>query len=910
MTTWFISRHPGALHWMQSNDIHFDHHLTHLDNEPIQPGDTVIGSLPVNLAAEVCAKGANYWNLSLTLPEIARGRELSADELDLYQAKLEAFSISLNQTASNPALQLPVQKTHPANSAPTASPAPVITEPTDSTVELAVHSHVTAVKQLPIPTYHEMQTWQHEIFKAFIFNPDNQIKAEQDAARLFDDYSQRVQGHPEPLQKLETAMRQGRHAVNLAAVLLKKINIGTPHEELQAWVDKQVESQSKRIGRHLQLTLDKALTFRENKKQQFQKNRGFNITLPYTQMQNGLHPQSLRAQKPCGLWDIYIDETGSNFSADASALNESDTTLGRIIALALPQSSKLQPLDAKTHAVDLSHSKIQDLLRDISSSKCGILGATLKQDLLSHNWMSAVHQLIRWSLLMLPMDDGKPCRVRIHIEARSPYDSNEQLQALQDTLDSELKRLLPERFHNMHLSLHIMDKDHPYNGYVDVIANVWGSKDPVKRQLLARTGWRGNCLLQTSDLTRVEDIYRRINSGQEVSGYNWFELCAASLNEPAHSLLHDLLQQLGEHSRNNPQLWLTCLEEVRQRLNRKDFTPASLRVALSWLENYQNSNQQLPAYLQLELYSLQLAASNHEGATGLEHITKLLPLIKKLSDEYPEAACQAVLRTSVRSSHLYDFKSTVPLLDEWLAYPVAVPGLLNHAKLHSSKGQLLAFQGQHQAALDSFAQALQSLERLSDPQQRSRESIQTSIYQAVVMQDMQHEQAASQTLQLVNQSTTSSGQLAIAKLARSGSVNRFPHYLLLRLLINQPELSEERQAYLAEQNCWQSGDGHPWMLIEAYRGWLLQQQGENDAASELLQIAVDDCMNADQPMLVWMGHCLQALACSLNLPVKLPNSNKAVAAHYPAELLTELTQATDHRQRLQLLQQLLPFNFH
>src|SRR5690554_6914507 len=99
MTTWFISRHPGALHWMQSNDIHFDHHLTHLDNQAIQPGDTVIGSLPVNLAAEVCAKGANYWNLSLTLPEIARGRELSADELDLYQAKLEAFSISLNQTA-------------------------------------------------------------------------------------------------------------------------------------------------------------------------------------------------------------------------------------------------------------------------------------------------------------------------------------------------------------------------------------------------------------------------------------------------------------------------------------------------------------------------------------------------------------------------------------------------------------------------------------------------------------------------------------------------------------------------------------------------------------------------------------------------------------------------------------------
>ncbi|NLY14996.1 MAG: CRISPR-associated protein Csx16 [Gammaproteobacteria bacterium] len=910
MTTWFISRHPGALHWMQSNDIHFDHHLTHLDNEPIQPGDTVIGSLPVNLAAEVCAKGANYWNLSLMLPETARGRELSADELDLYQAKLEAFTISLDQAAPNPALQLPEPKKHPESPAPTASPTPVITEPVGSSVEPAEPRQITAAKKPPAPTYNEVQTWQHELFKAFIFNQNNQSKAEQDAARLLDNYSQRTLGYPDQLQKLETAMRQGRHATNLAAALLKKINSGTPHEELQTWVDKQVESQPRRIGRHLQLTLDKTLAFRENKKQQFKQNRGFNITLPYTQLQNGLHPQSLRAQKPCGQWDIYIDETGSNFSADAKTLNESDTTLGRIIALALPQSSKLQPLDSKTHAVDLSHSKIQDLLRDITHSKCGILGATLKQDLLSYNWMSAVHQLMRWSLLMLPMGDDKPCRVRIHIEARPPYDSNEQLQALQDTLDSELKRLLPERFQNLHLSLHIMNKDHPYNGYVDVIANVWGSKDSVKRQLLARTGWRGNCLLQTSDLTRVEDIYRSINSGQEVNGYNWFELCAASLDEPEHSLLHDLLQQLGEHSRINPQLWLACLDEVRQRLNRKDFTPASLRVALGWLESYQNSNQQLPAHLLLEHYSLQLAASNHEGATGLDQIAKLLPLIKELSDECPEAACQAVLRTSVRSSHLYDFKSTLPLLDEWLAYPVAVPGLLNHAKLHSTKGQLLAFQGQHQAALDSFAQALKSLERLSDPQQRSRESTQTSIYQAIVMQDMQHEQAASQTLQLVNQATTSSGQQATARLARSGSVNRFPHYLLLRLLVNQPDLSEQRQAYLAEQSCWQSGNGHPWMLIEAYRGWLLQQQGENDAASELLQMAVDDCMDAGQPMLVWMGHCLHALACSLNLPVELPTGSTTVAAHYPAVLLTELAQATDHSQRLQLLQQLLPFNFH
>ncbi len=94
MTTWLISRHPGAIEWVKRNHIAFDRHLPHLDDPShIQPGDTVMGSLPVHLAARVCARGASYWNLSLRLPEHARGRELSADELIRFEASLEPFDI-------------------------------------------------------------------------------------------------------------------------------------------------------------------------------------------------------------------------------------------------------------------------------------------------------------------------------------------------------------------------------------------------------------------------------------------------------------------------------------------------------------------------------------------------------------------------------------------------------------------------------------------------------------------------------------------------------------------------------------------------------------------------------------------------------------------------------------------------
>ena len=94
MTTFFITRHPGALEWAARQGIVTDRQVMHLDTADVSAGDTVIGSLPVHLAAEICQRGARYFNLSLDLPAHARGKELSADELDAYNARLEAFEIS------------------------------------------------------------------------------------------------------------------------------------------------------------------------------------------------------------------------------------------------------------------------------------------------------------------------------------------------------------------------------------------------------------------------------------------------------------------------------------------------------------------------------------------------------------------------------------------------------------------------------------------------------------------------------------------------------------------------------------------------------------------------------------------------------------------------------------------------
>ncbi|MBE8233044.1 MAG: CRISPR-associated protein Csx16, partial [Endozoicomonadaceae bacterium] len=54
-------------------------------------GDIIIGTLPINLVAEVNQRSGRYLHLTLALPSDMRGKELSADALVQYGASLEAY---------------------------------------------------------------------------------------------------------------------------------------------------------------------------------------------------------------------------------------------------------------------------------------------------------------------------------------------------------------------------------------------------------------------------------------------------------------------------------------------------------------------------------------------------------------------------------------------------------------------------------------------------------------------------------------------------------------------------------------------------------------------------------------------------------------------------------------------------
>ena len=146
--------------------------------------------------------------------------------------------------------------------------------------------------------------------------------------------------------------------------------------------------------------------------------------------------------------------------------------------------------------------------------------------------------------------------------------------------------------------------------------------------------------------------------------------------------------------------------------------------------------------------------------------------------------------------------------------------------------------------------------------------------------------------------------------SRSENPYRFTHYLLLRLLVSQPQWAAEREAYLSQEAEWKTEDSHPWMLINVYRAWLLQADKQTNLAVHYMQLAVESCFEAKGEMLNWMGHCLLALSKSLQLKFATNEQVKAPASYYPEQSLGELEAATTDTQRLAALAKLLPFNFH
>jgi len=91
---YFVSRHSGAIKWAEEEGFTVDKQLTHINHSIIRDGDVVIGTLPVHLVAEICARGGRYLHLSIDIPESWRGSELTSEHMRACHARLETYQVS------------------------------------------------------------------------------------------------------------------------------------------------------------------------------------------------------------------------------------------------------------------------------------------------------------------------------------------------------------------------------------------------------------------------------------------------------------------------------------------------------------------------------------------------------------------------------------------------------------------------------------------------------------------------------------------------------------------------------------------------------------------------------------------------------------------------------------------------
>lgn len=100
MNTYIITRHVGAVEWMRRHHPDLMRGATeimpHADRaffDKLEPGDVVVGVLPLPLIAEVCKKGAAFYALNISLPQSMRGMELSADDMERLGASIRRYEV-------------------------------------------------------------------------------------------------------------------------------------------------------------------------------------------------------------------------------------------------------------------------------------------------------------------------------------------------------------------------------------------------------------------------------------------------------------------------------------------------------------------------------------------------------------------------------------------------------------------------------------------------------------------------------------------------------------------------------------------------------------------------------------------------------------------------------------------------
>jgi hypothetical protein len=738
----------------------------------------------------------------------------------------------------------------------------------------------------------------------------------------------RAEGPSGMIDKFLAERAKGRLAFKVTPELLQVFD-ADGEDAAQKWL---VEAKKSRlydynIIRTFEIALKKKIERKENLHNRF--SQPWEQTKVSTTFIDNQHPNCLRALQPADNWTIYIDETGSEFNPTIE-VPTNPGQIGRVVALAIPEGVELADC-GRFHASERTFAEVDAVLQRVLDAPVGILGFSVLDNTARHRyWIGHVLHLVRWTLLQLPVPtDGRRIRVRILIEQRDSYKPETDLKLLAQTLVSELGTIDPQRFAGLSLEMCFMDKNHPMNGYVDVVAFTWGASSKSSIDRLRKSQLLGHCFISANERS-LHHLFLALTRDGPLASADWYALCAATDGQKG-SFLHRELERLGKTMASFPRQWELYLAEVQMRLTSKQYSLAELGSAIAWLQKYADQSQIIPGTLRLQLDSSDLTLANHRGQIQSKLLFSCLEWVKKLEDEAPQLVVEALLRMASTMTNNFQFNALEKEFEAWLAKPVAVATLLNYGKLQSTRGQMHAFSRNPIEAVACFEAAAASFARLSDPLQVTRETHQTGIYEMIARMDAmpfdargsEQQNKIAIVLDAIRKLLRNDEPEVISRrLSASDQANRFEHHLWVRAMARFPrELAGARAAYLDNREKWKNGSDHPWPLILAYRAWLLKDAGDTSEARSQIDAAVAACLLDDHGVtLKWMALVLETLAQAIGVP--LGGSNEAAVAelrkslqHAPwqglAEFTADATQGGMPSARIWAhLDRCLPFNFH
>lgn len=626
-----------------------------------------------------------------------------------------------------------------------------------------------------------------------------------------------------------------------------------------------------------------------------------------------LHPKDIRGLPPSPSWSLLIDETGSIFDQSAASLKPGDDKLGRIVGMLLPQQHDLPPLQKGWHAVGNAIAEIDEVVKAILNAPAGVLGVTVQQlpTVSMELWTFGVLRLIDLVLRLLPIDG--PTTLTVEVEQRAEFRGGTEWKAIADDAILRLYQAYPKRANDLICRIKIVRKsDSPFNGYVDALAFIWSGASEYSRECLKNTGLVGTCFLP-GDAAAISRAWEWLDRGITLEGADWATLLAQPEAGQPGSVAGTILERLGQASQNDVALWRRYLDHTLGHLESKAIDLRVLGRQVEWLERWLPEGQkELPPVPRLLWLTTKLAKANHLGEVELAWIGDMEKLGNDLFDENPHLVCRADLNVAVTATNGFAFDLASRVLNRWRDLPKAVPGLRYWAQVQSSLGQHAAFRGDQAEAVRWFDQALAAFARLSNPEEGRREARQTQAYRAIALMD--DSASADTEVREAVQAVVGPLPQAVTLLATSDAdSDKYPHHLLLRWLVQRPDPSL-RTAYIEQRAAWQVGEGHPWPLIQLYRGFLLQPT--DPAAARKLAVEGYALATAREqgPLVRLIGAGCRAIAAawgapwpdpeSLLAPIenKLPRAGARVAA-----VRRFLDQPGDP---LELLRTVLPFNFH